>query len=192
MVNSTNAIVAGRPKSTGGAYSAIAGTALATDATTALNAAFKTMGYIGDDGLTETIGRETDTIKAWGGDVVKVVQTDFAVTYKLTIIETLTGDAAKAVFGTSNVTATAGGPSNGARLAISVKSTPLTKGPWVFEVQDGLVIVRIVVPNGQVIAVDDVTYNDGSVIGYPITIQAFPDASGINVYKYSDDGITVP
>lgn len=192
MVNSTAAVVAGRAKSTGGAYNGITGTALPTDAVTALNAAFKTMGYIGDDGLTETIGRETDTIKAWGGDVVKVVQTDFAVTYKLTLLEALTSDAMKAVFGSTNVTATAGASMHGAQLAISVKSTPLTKSEWVFEVQDGLVIVRVVLPNAQVIAIDDITYNDGSVIGYPITIQAFPDSSGVNAYKYTDDGVTVP
>lgn len=188
MVNTIANIVAGRPKTTGGAYGAPLGSTLPTDATTALDAAFKSYGYIGDNGVVEHIGRTTSTVKAWGGDIVKVLQTDFAVTYDLTLIETLNGDVSKAVFGDDNVVVTAAGATKGNTLAISVNSSELDKQIFDFEIADGDATVRIVIPQGQVISVGDISYNDGAVIAYPVTIQAFPDASGNNAYRYSDDG----
>jgi len=191
MVNSVANIVAGRPKSTGGVYGAPTGTALPTDATTALNAAFKSYGYIGDAGVVEHIGRTTSTVKAWGSDIVKVLQTDFTVTYDLTLIETLNSDVAKAVFGTSNVTATpfsTTAPTHGNQLAIALNSGTLPRQEFAFEIVDGLVKVRIVIPNGQIVNVGDVTYSDGAIASYPITVQAFADASGNESYKYTDDG----
>lgn len=191
MVNSTANVIAGRPKATGGVYGAPLGTALPTDASTALNAAFKSYGYIGDAGVVEHIGRTTNTVKAWGGDIVKVLQTDFTVTYDLTLIETLNTDVADAVFGTGNVTATpvvAG--THGNQLAIAVNSGTRDKQEFAFEIADGAAKVRIIIPNGQIINVGDVTYSDGAIASYPITIQAFPDASGNEAYLYTDDGAT--
>lgn len=188
MTNLISNIVAGRPKSTGGAYGAPLGTALPTDAATALDAAFKSYGYIGDTGVVEHIGRTTTTVKAWGSDIVKVLQTDFSVTYDLTMIETLNGDVSAAVFGSDNVVSAAASTTAGNTLAISVNRSELDKQVFDFEIADGDATVRIVIPEGQVITVGDISYNDGAVVAYPVTIQAFPDASGNNAYKYSDDG----
>lgn len=188
MTNSVANVVAGRPKSTGGAYGAPTGTTLPTDSSTALPAGFKSYGFIGDAGVTETIGRTTNTVKAWGGDTVKVLQTDFTVTYQLTLIETLNGDVSKAVFGDDNVVATAATSTTGNLLAVSVNSGELDKQVWDFEIADGDAAIRVVVPLGQVTTVGDIAYNDGAVIAYPVTIQAFPDPSGNVSYQYSTDG----
>lgn len=189
MSNVSNNVVAGRPNSTGGAYRAPAATALPTDATTALANTYKPLGYLGDSGVTETIGRDTNTIKAWGGDIVKVVQSDFSVTYQITLIETLNTEVNKATYGDSSVTAVAATSGHGNTLAITVNGTPLDRHVWDFEIKDGSASVRIVVPNGQVIDRGDAVYQDSDVVAYPLTIQAFPDASGNNAYKYSDDGL---
>ncbi|WP_310962151.1 phage tail tube protein [Nocardioides terrisoli] len=188
MTNVLNNVVAGRPKSTGGAYRAPIGSVLPTDSTTALDAAFKSLGYIGDAGVTETIGRTTTTVKAWGNDIVKVLQTDFAVTYQVTLIESLSESVAQAVNGDANVVATAATTTAGNKLAISVNSAELEHSEWAFDIADLETSMRLVLPNAQVLTVGDVTYNDGAVVAYPVTIQAFPDASGNSAYKYSDDG----
>lgn len=190
MVNNTNNILAGRPKAAGGAYVAPLGSTLPTDATTALDAAFKSLGFVGDAGVVESIGRTSSTVKAWGGEIVKSLQTDFSVSYQVTLIESLNSDVVKAVNGDGNVVVTAAGATKGNTLAISVKSDPLDYQCWDFEVMDGETSVRIVIPNGQVTTVGDVTYSDSAVIAYPVTIQAFPDANGVNAFKYSDDGQT--
>ena len=86
--NSAN-VTAGTPKVGGAFFHAPLGTDLPTDAKTALDAAFKNLGYISEDGLTESTSIDTNTVKAWGGDVVMVNQTGKTTTFSLTLIEAL-------------------------------------------------------------------------------------------------------
>lgn len=189
MPNSSN-VLTGKPLATGGVLVGALGTAAPTDATTALNAAFKPLGYVGEDGLTESNERSTDKIKAWGGDVVKVVQTDFATTYTFTLIETLNSDVLKAVYGASNVTTTAATSTKGTLHAVKVNSDTLPRQAFVFEVKDGDARIRIYVPNGQITEVGEITYSDEDVIGYEVTVEAFRDATlGAQAVKYIDDGV---
>lgn len=188
MPDSRN-IVAGKPLAAGGVLIAPPGTALPTDTTTALNVAFKAAGYIGEDGLTETTDRSTDKVKAWGGDVVKVLQTDFSVTYQFTFLETLNADVLKAVYGDDNVTTTAATSSSGSLHAVKVNGDVLPHKSFVFEVKDGDARIRICVPDGQITEVGDVTYSDGEVVGYQVTVEAFRDSTtDANALKYLNDG----
>lgn len=193
MSNDSGNIIAGKPLATGGVLIGPVGTTAPTDATTALDAAFIATGYIGEDGLTETADRSTDKIKAWGGDVVKVVQTDFSATYQFTFLETLNADVLKAVYGDSNVTTTPGGPAAGTLHAVKVNSDTLPRKAFVFEVKDGDARIRIHVPDGQVTEVGEIVYSDSDVIGYQVTVEAFRDATlGANAMKYIDDGVFIP
>lgn len=168
MVATVANIVAGKPVSAGGgvAYGPL-GTTLPTDATSPLDPAFKPAGYISEDGLTETSERSTENVRAWGGDLVKVLQTEFATTYTFTCIESINGDVLSLVHGPDNVSATTDG------FRVMVKSDQLEHQTFVFTVRDGDARVRIVVPDGQVTEVGEITYNDGSVIGYPVTVSSF-------------------
>jgi hypothetical protein len=191
MANDVLNVLSGKPLATGGVLRDASNAAtLPTDATTALAAGFTALGYIGPDGLTETIDRTTNKIRAWGGDIVKVVQTEFSVTYGFTFYESIRADVLKAVHGDANVTTTAADATHGVRQAVKINSEELPLSQWIFEVKDGDARVRIVVPLGKITAVGEVTYSDESVIGYPVTVEAFRDASGNQAYKYTDDGKT--
>ena len=78
-------VTSAKPKIGGAIYSAPFGTTLPTDATTELNTAFKALGYISEDGLTNENTASTENIKAWGGDIVDNVKTEKKdkFTYKL-------------------------------------------------------------------------------------------------------------
>ena len=92
------------PKITGAIYYAPLGTTLPTDAKTALDAAFKGVGYISEDGLTRSQSRSSNDIKEWGGGVVTTVQTEYKESFKFKMIETLSDIVQKAVYGEKNVT----------------------------------------------------------------------------------------
>lgn len=188
MANLVQNVVAGKPLATGGILSGPLGTPLPTDASTAPDAAIAGVGYISDDGVSESMNRETDKIKAWGGDVVKIVQSEHSVTYQYTMIEAARAEVNREVYGEPNVTATVATTTHGNLLAIKVTAEQLPHRVRVIEIKDGDARVRIVLPDSQITEVGDVTYQDAAIIAYPVTVEAFPDASGVKAYKYTDDG----
>lgn len=188
MSNTAN-VLAGKPLATGGVLVAEVGATAPTDATTTPDAAFQPAGYVGEDGLTEATDRSTDKIKAWGGDTVKIVQTDFAVTYTFTFLETLNTDVLETVYGAGNVTVTAATPSAGTLRTVKINSDELPPKAFIFDMKDGDARIRIHVPEGVVTEVGEVTYSDAEVIGYQVTVEALPDSVlGANALKYLDDG----
>lgn len=183
MANTVANVLVGKPLSTGGVYVAPLGTTLPGTATAALNGAFASVGYIGEDGLTETAERSTDKIRAWGGDIVKVVQSEFSVAYSFTMVESLNNSALDVVYGEDNVTGSAG------VYAVTLNAAQLDHKAFVFEVKDGDAKVRIVVPDGQVTEVGEVVYSDEELIGYQVTVEAFLDNGiGGQAKKYLDSG----
>lgn len=168
---------------TGGAYHAPTGTTLPTTAPAVLNAAFlaNEVGYISEDGVTQTIDEDVEQIRAWqNGDIVRTVQTSHALTYAFTMIETNEAVLA-AYYGTDNV----------ADGVVEVKAGQGDRGSWVFEVLDGDTHIRIVVPDGQVTERGDVEFVNGNAIAYPLTITCYPDGSAVKAYQYIDGALGV-
>lgn len=155
------------------------GIILPTDVTTPVEGGAPA-GYIGEDGLTETIGRETEKVKAWGGYTVKVLQTDFDVTYTFTLLEALGATALQAVHGAQNVEGTAAD----GNLAVMVNAQTLPHQSMVFDMKDGDARLRLVLPDAQITEVGETTYSHNAVVGYEVTVEAFADQFGNNVYKY--------
>lgn len=173
-------VTTAKPKIGGAVYSAPLGTALPTDATTKLDDAFKALGYISEDGMTNSNSPESENIKAWGSVVVSSVQKEKTDTFKYMLIEALNVDVLKEVYGSDNVS---GDLSSG--IAIKANSKELPHHCLVIEtVLKGGVLKRIVIPSGKVTAIDEITYNDGSVLGYGTTVTAFPNAADDTHYEY--------
>lgn len=189
MANDSKKVVAGAPLATGGVLLGPLATAAPTDAATALAAGFLAAGYVGEDGVTETNERSSNRVRAWGGDTVKVVQTEHNVTYKFTFLETLNTGVLKAVYGEDNVAVTAATPTSGTLHTVQINAKTLPHQSFVFEVKDGDARIRIYVPDGQITEVGDVVYSDGDVVGYEVTVEAFADENGNKAYKFLDDGI---
>ena len=180
MANSVNNVTVGKPAIGGCTFRAASGTSCPTDATTTLASAFKNMGYISDEGIKKTTERESDEIKAYGGDVVLTPQTGFSDKFTMKFLEALNVETIKAVYGDTNVS---GALATG--LAISVNSKELPEGVWVIDqVLKGNVLFRTVIPHGKITEVGEVTYVDGEPVGYEVTISAVPDTSGNTHYEY--------
>lgn len=182
MANTVANVTAGKPALTGAVYRAVLtdGLAIPTDATTALAADFKALGYVSDEGLTNTNSPDTDNIKAWGGDTILVVQNEKNDEFGLTLVEILNTDVLKTVYGSSNVTGTL---ADG--LSVEATADEAEEAAWVIEmVARGGVLHRIVIPDGKISEIGEITYADDQVVGFELTVQALPDSNGVTHYEY--------
>lgn len=178
-MNDAKNVSFGKPKATGAVFVAPAGTTLPTDATTALNAAFKGLGYVSEDGLVNSVETDTENVNAWGGDLVLVGQTSFSETFTVNLLET-NAEALKVYYGADNVTV------SGDNITITQNSGVLPNVAVVFElVMTGGRVKRIVVPNAQIVdRSGEITYVDGEPIAYPAVFTAYPDSNGNTHTEY--------
>ena len=187
-------VAAASPLVSGGILAAPIATALPTDATTALNVAFKAFGYASEDGISPSgEGATRDEIRAWGGDVVLSVLTAKSIRkFTFTLIEVFNEETAKAVFGTANVTVTAAVSGSGSKLAIQDKGDEPALQRFVFDMMFGAKRMRVVIPNGQLVVTGERPYVDSDAMGYECEVTCLPDASGVRVYRYSQNDDPLP
>lgn len=163
---------------TGRVYYAPAGTAVPTSVNGALNAAFKDVGYVTEDGVTTSVSTDTNEIKAWqNGDTVRRVQTAHDYTVSFAMLET--NENTLGLFYGNYV---AGGA--GANGVVSITGAQPFRGAFVIDVVDGLDLIRIVVPDGQITEPGDVSYVNGDAVTYPVTLTAYPNAAGTKATLY--------
>lgn len=159
---------------TGSVNFAPAATALPADNTTALAVAFVDQGYVDESGVTQTISRSVQSIRAWqDGSIVRKITSEHDVSYAFTLMET-SAEALKTYY------------NNFAAGTVEVKGGSGRRGVWVLEVLDGMKKVRVVIPDGEVTEQGDVSYVNADAIKYPVTISAYPDGSGVKAYIYTD------
>ena len=177
--NAANVSV-GKPVVTGAVFNAVAGPSLPTSTSASLAAAFKALGYVSDDGVTNSNTPSSTEIKAWGGDTVAVPMTEKTDTFQLKLIECTNLDVLSAVFGSGNVSGTLA-----AGVTVNVNSADVPASSWVIDMilRDNTA-KRIVIPSGKISEIGDVVYKDDEVIGYDITINCLPDSDGNTHYEY--------
>lgn len=191
MANSTNNVIVGKPLATGGVLAAPVGTAAPTDATTALNAAFKALGYLTDSGVVKSEKRNTGVVTAWGGDSIALTKKGYEVTVKLGLAEFLNSEAQELVYGEAHVTATAATASKGSQLTVRGTSDLSPHTALVVEIfNDGGKRLRLFFPDVVVMDIGDTAYTDDKVASLELTLQAFPNANGEYFIQHSDDGKT--
>lgn len=173
-------VSASKPAVGGAIHSALvsAGKTLPTSTTTAVTG-FDDLGFVSEDGVTNSNNPSSNNIKAWGGQNVLNTQQEKADTFKFKLIEVLNQDVLKTVYATGNVSESSG------EIVIKANATELEARMWIVDMimREGKK-KRICIPNGKISEIGDIVYKDNEAVGYDLTIQAFPDATGNTHYEY--------
>lgn len=174
-------VTAAKPNKAGAVFNAVLGSTLPTDTTAALNESFTNLGYISEDGVTNTNSPSCEDVKAWGGDIVLSTQTEKKDEWKFKLIEANNANVLKVIYGSDNVTGTL---EDGLKVVANSKEVEATC--WCIDsiLKNGTK-KRIVIPNGKITAIGDIAYKDNEPIGYEITINAVPDTDGNTHYEYT-------
>lgn len=178
--NKASNVTAGKPKITGAIFRAPVGSTLPTDAKTELDTAFKCLGYVSEDGVTNGNSPESEQTKAWGGDVVLSTQTEKPDTFQFKLIEAKNVDVLKMIYGDSHVT-------GDLDTGIKVDVTAEDPGPAAYVIdmilKDGD-LKRMVIPSASISEMDDIVYNDSEPVGYDVTLTATADDTGCTHHEY--------
>lgn len=179
-LNTATNVTVGKPAVDGAIFIAPLNTTLPTSTTAALDAAFDCLGYAAEDGVTNDISPETTDIKAWGGETVVSVLTGKADKWTLTLIEAMNVDVLKLVHGDSNVT---GDLTNG--IKVEANANVAVAHSFVIDmVLNNSHAKRIVLPSAVVTEIGEITYADGTAVGYQLTLSCTPDSDGNTHYEY--------
>lgn len=166
-------------------YVAPTGTTGPTDTTTALNVAFEPLGLLGEDGMTESRDEDVTDHYAYGGILVRTTRSKHKRTVKVTALEDN-----PIVFDLKNPgsgTATAGGVTTR-----TVKVPTTNPKAFVLQLVDGDITKRRYIPTGEVVEVGDEAISDDEMAMVELTINVYPDASGVLYYEITDDPQAVP
>lgn len=151
-----------------------------TNSTGALNAGFTDVGEIGEDGVVESWDDSQTDIKNNAGVTVRRLINETAATLQFTMLES-SATTQELFYKGSLVTGSAGA------YAIGIKAPQADRRSFVLDTLDGATHERIYVPDGEVTDRGDVTYAASGARIYQVTVTAYPDATGVLVYKYSDN-----
>lgn len=180
MADSGNILAATIPADGAAVFAAPLGTPLPTSATASLNAAFVDLGWVSEDGVTNTISREVTRHKSWGGETVKTTQDNYTETIKFALLES-SANVLEVVYGADNVTAV------GDVISAEHSSLQLTRQSFVVDFIDGEVVGRIVIREGLVTEVGDVRYSHKDMTMYDLTVDVYrPEGQNAAVVTYLD------
>jgi len=189
LVSDTQEIVAPSPKVTGGVRVAPLGTPLPTDAVTALDPAFVSLGRISDEGIDKTESRPKQDKFDWGGSLIATLQDSFMLTLRFKLLQLVNADVQKAVHGESNVTVTPASSTHGTQIAAAINAKLLDQGVYVIDAYYMQMSGRLVLPIARPVEVGQLKWVHKDLAAYELTVQAFPLSDNTMAYEYWDDGI---
>lgn len=172
----------GGPAVAGAIYRAAVTETMPITATEALDPTkFKTLGYISEDGYTNSNTRASDGIKDWDGNEILSVQTEKKDTFKYKMLEVMNEEVLKDVYGDNNVS---GSLANG--LHIKANAKELEMHAYVIDVRlNGGYIKRTVIPKGKITEIADTVHKKTEALGFEVTVTAYPsDTEGNTHHEY--------
>jgi hypothetical protein len=166
------------------AWFAPLGTAAPTDATTSLNAAFKSAGIVSEEGLSKELSNSSNDIRGYGFSApIRKIVTEETVTFSVTFMETNTTSLSiyhrLPLTGVGALTVATGGV-----FSVTEGTFRSQRYSFVGDVVDGVNSIRIYAPSVEVTEKDSFTVQAGEAIQYGVTLTAYPNSSGVSVQTF--------
>lgn len=183
-INDGSKVAAARPKVGGALYWAPLGTAVPTTVSTALNAAFKCLGPVSEEGVRPARDTSIEKVKEWDGSTLASLLSDENRAFEFTLYGVHDADVLAFLFGSTSVTTTAAAGAVGTLINVADKGGKPDKGVLVIEMTHGGVKQRKVVPVADPTVTDEGPYVNSELRSYTVEVEALKDASGNFSYEY--------
>ena len=134
-------------------------------------------GWMGEDGFRNNISRDITKHRAFSGRVVKTTQDAYEETIQATFYER-SPNVLATVFGDSNVTVDISGGHRKTTVRHEDDKLPLSS--FVLRFVEGEKTTVYVIPEGQVVEVDEVEIRHDALWMYTVTIDCLKPATGSN------------
>jgi len=138
------------------------------------------VGWISSDGLKNAVKETQKEFTPWGSATpARTVTTASAETFDVTMWET-NGRTLEVYYRKPFNSLT-----EGVDGSYDVDTGPVSNEHFaaLFDIVDGNNHIRLWCPDVQTTGKGDVIYAPGDIIGYPVTLTAYPDETGIAVYR---------
>lgn len=166
-----------RGLSAGSVWVAPTGTTAPTDPTAAFGVGYEELGWLGEDGIVEAFGFDTDDRRSVEGVLLRRVITGSEVTFNFRI-EERNGPVWDLYYpGSERTTATG-------ITTLIVNSPSADPRAFAFQIDDGAVHTRILVAKGEITDRGDVEYKTE---GYEFTMTCYPADDGEVFRVLTDD-----
>ncbi len=162
------------------AYVAPVGTQAPDDVSTAWADDWLPLGLLSQDGMTEARDQTVTDHYAWGLHV-RTTKSQHKRSFKVTLLED--NDYVFDLVNPGSLVST-----DGTGLTTRTVKTP-TKDirAFGFEIRDGDITKRRIVPRGEVVAVGEVAYSEQNMTAYEVTVMCYPAADGTLYTEITDD-----
>jgi hypothetical protein len=169
----------------GDVYYGAIGTTAPTDTTTALNAAYKAVGLLSEDGVTEAREEDSNDYYAWGSILVRTVRSRHRRSFSFVALENN-----KDLWVLLNPGSATPVTATGTTTRIVKVPTPNPQA-FVFHMVDGTNIRRIVIPRGEVTEVGDTVMGQTDMEMREITVTVYADSTGVLYREITNDAQAV-
>jgi hypothetical protein len=174
----------------GHVYVAPAGTAMPTDLG-ALPAAWVDLGYVTEDGVGFSFGRESEDLNAWQGDKVRTLTTRNPASVTFALMQT-NSTVLPVAFGGGSVTESGADPNKVYKFTPPDASTN-TERSLVIEFEDGASIAyRYCIPRSQIEGNVDFTLVRSGALTYPLTMGILDNGNAAKFTILSNDPKMAP
>lgn len=151
---------------------------------------FADCGYVSDEGVSLSPEVSTAEIAEWGGSIVRKVVQSFSGTLSWSWLQQ-GADEWTAALGAEHVHVTAADADHGEQIHVGLGAHMPDNGCFAIKVKDGERRMLVLVPNGQVTSISEMTFSASEAVKVPVELSCYDDGTGDSVHIFTDDGIRV-